>query len=220
MQRRTFGKKPGKASLATGIPAKPAAPAGAPLPSYAALLGTAAGDTSDSAPHPPVAAGATAITERDMLDAFGAEWAKLRAVWHRVNAGGPGISWSFPAFCFGGLWLLYRRQYFWGALVLSVTFFSEKLPIVTAIYAYLGISILCGLLGPRALVTTAIRRIQKIKQRGGEAGVIATRIASHGGTDMLTPLGYTIITTYIKISQMPALGSFGNVRDVIRTLAL
>jgi hypothetical protein len=205
MNRKTFGTRNGSQNPPRGPapPQQPAAPSNpAALPTYASLLGEtdpesgeAGGDTLSSRP-------AVQIGERDMILALGSDWRCFRNVWLGLSTGGLGLSWSWWAFCCHGLWLLYRRQYFWGVVVLGAMIGVELIDPILSVANVIVLSILCGALGPRLIVSSAMSRIASVKRRGGSEDAMATRIVGQFQKDMLTPMVATAGYVYVKLTYI------------------
>jgi hypothetical protein len=79
-------------------------------PKAAAFSGTGRVTTRPAAASNP-ALDIAAVGEADMQLAIGPRWEKYRPLWQNLNAGLPAASFAWAGFFFGGMWLLYRKQY-------------------------------------------------------------------------------------------------------------
>lgn len=149
----------------------------------------------------PYAAPAAAVGEpaalmddklRPYADFVGNNFDKYRRKWH-LDGKHPNAkdTWHWPAFCFGVMWMLYRKMYalavLWGggSVLLATTLRIMRIPDLAAWGVSIGIAVAAGGLGNAFYLKHAQKQIQQATSAntGGVHALRAT-LRMRGGTSV------------------------------------
>lgn len=193
MQQAGFGRR-GRQEAPAPAPAfgrQRAAEAAPSLPSMADLMRGASGGEDGAAPQGS-AGGARAgggAGEVDMMRAIGSNWPKYRDLWLTMrHSGGWAPSFSFGALFFGGVWLLYRRQWGWFFAVMILQIAISFVDLKSAWLSSLAIQGALGIFGKSLVLRAAMNRVDGIRSMGLSADDTARRIEKSGGVSWAAPV--------------------------------
>jgi hypothetical protein len=197
-QEVVFGKR--------GGPAKNPPP-GREAPSQAFLAASEAAraaflrgdwDREPDAEPGPAARPAARDDEADMRRFVGANWPGYRDVWLAMkDAAGLAPSRSLAAAAFTGLWLLYRKRYALGLMVMALQFgVTIVMPGFGALID-LALALAFGRYGKAIVVRDGLAAIAAIRGEGGAADEASLRIARAGGTSLLAPIAGALVALWL-----------------------
>jgi hypothetical protein len=128
--------------------------------------------------------GSRSADEVTMMRYIGANWPKYRDTWLEMReTGGMKAGFSFAAFFFGELWLLYRKQYaFAFALMAGRIALAFVATMDARAVLLLGVHIALGVLGKSLIVRRAMTTIGHVKALQLTPELEVRRIEKAGGT--------------------------------------
>lgn len=130
----------------------------------------------------------SAADETDMMRFIGANWPKYRELWRSMRLGGElRVSFSFAAFFFATLWLLYRKLYAYAFASFGLAFIAGFVAPKQGWIISLAIHIACGLFGKSLVVQRAMETIRNIRAMGMGGEGTTLRIERAGGTNWIAP---------------------------------
>jgi Protein of unknown function (DUF2628) len=117
-------------------------------------------------------------SEADLRTFIGPNADRYLRVWREMDEGRTRTAWNWPAFLFPELWLLYRKMYLDGALVLGILLLGAFVtnPLVS-VFGSLALKVALGCRGDRLYREHAERRVAEILARHGRGA-----LARAGGT--------------------------------------
>jgi len=131
-------------------------------------------------------------TLKPYADFVGSNFDKYRRKWH-LDAKHPHAkdTWHWPAFCFGLMWMLYRKMYLlavmWGvgSLLLSTALRLMGIPDLAAWGVSIGIAVAAGGLGNAFYLKHAQKQIQQVASANtGGAHALRAQLRLRGGTSI------------------------------------
>ena len=197
-------------SPAVAAPAKlaaDAAPSAAYLEIAAAARAAFSGAGGDADPLDASAAATRPATDDADLRAYlGPAFYRYEDLWRRC-AGAPGLrsSFSWPAAIFGGVWLLYRKLYVLGALLVVAQATLLLLPFLWARIGELAIAAVLNRYGKSIVLMAAWRKVRAIRRNSATPGAAEREIEAAGGVSFLAPaLGVMLLagTLYGAMQQV------------------
>jgi len=141
--------------------------------------------------EPDAASGAAsrpAGDEADLRAYLGPAFLRYEELWRRCG-GAPGLrsSLSWPAAIFGGLWLLYRKVYLFGAVVVAAQALLLTLPFVWARVGELAIAAALNRYGKSIVLMAAWRKVRALRGASGTPGAAERAIEAAGGPSFVAP---------------------------------
>lgn len=146
----------------------------------------------------PAARSAARDEEADMRRFIGANWAGYRDVWLAMkDAAGLAPSRSFAAAAFTGLWLLYRKRYALGLMVMALQFgVTIAVPEFGALID-LALAVAFGRYGKAIVMRGGLAAIAAARGEGGAADEASLRIARAGGTSLVAPIAGGLVAGWL-----------------------
>lgn len=116
--------------------------------------------------------------------------------WSLINKTDKSVSWNWAAFFLGSLWLLYRKMYVWGALMIVVSIVASLNGVP---FAWLLLAILTGMFGNKLYLEETRKKIIEIKNTTSDLNGQYEMIRFKGGTNLVLPIIIAIVLCLIRI---------------------
>jgi len=138
-------------------------------------------------------------TRWDYLERYvGPNWDGFRPVAERLRDGGIGIGWSWSAFFFQALWLVYRRRFAWAVIIMLLPGAVDYLMPVVSGFLSLPAVIAIGVFGKSVYLRHALRRVDQIVAATTDERERLRQIDLAGGVDgnaVVVFLGLTLVAS-------------------------
>jgi len=116
--------------------------------------------------------------------------------WNLINQTNKSVSWNWASFFLGSLWLLYRKMYIWGTLMIAV---SMAISWMGMPFGWLLLAILVGMFGNKLYLEETQKKIIEIKTTTSDLNGQYQMIKSKGGTNLALPITIAVIGSVITI---------------------
>lgn len=116
--------------------------------------------------------------------------------WSLINKTNKSVSWNWASFFLGSLWLLYRKMYVWGVLMMVV---SMAATLSGVPFSWLILGILTGMFGNKLYLEETRKRIIEIKSITGDLNRQYEMMRSKGGTNLTLPIIIAVIVCLIRV---------------------
>lgn len=116
--------------------------------------------------------------------------------WNLIDQTNKSVSWNWASFFLGSLWLLYRKMYVWGALMIAVSMVISWMGIP---FGWLLLAILVGMFGNKLYLEETRKKIIEIKTITSDLNGQYQMIKSKGGTNLALPIVIAVIGSLITI---------------------
>ncbi|HAG43216.1 MAG TPA: hypothetical protein DCL31_07435 [Clostridium sp.] len=113
-----------------------------------------------------------------------------------MNQTNKSVSWNWASFFLGSLWLLYRKMYVWGTLMIAVSMAISWMGIP---FGWLLLAILAGMFGNKLYLEETRKKIIEIKTITSDLNSQYQMIKSKGGTNLALPITIAVIGFLITI---------------------
>ncbi len=197
-QEVVFGKRDAPAK---GAPPRREGPSEAFLAASeaarAAFLRGDSGLESDAEPA-PAGPSASRDEEADMRRYIGANWPGYRDLWLAMkDAPALAPSRCVAAAAFSSLWLLYRKRYGLGLMVMALQFGGAYAAPDFGALIDLAIALIFGRYGKAIVVRDGLAVIAGIRGEHGAADDARIRIARAGGTNVIAPIAGALLACWL-----------------------
>ncbi|WP_291578882.1 zinc-ribbon domain-containing protein [Clostridium sp. UBA6640] len=116
--------------------------------------------------------------------------------WNLIDQTNKSVSWNWASFFLGSLWLLYRKMYVWGALMIAVSMVISWMGMP---FGWLLLGILVGMFGNKLYLEETRKKIIEIKATTSDLNGQHQMIKSKGGTNLALPIVIAVIGSLITI---------------------
>lgn len=136
--------------------------------------------------------------------------------WYNMKMAASSVSWNWPAFLFGPIWMLYRKMYLYGFGLLGINIIFNFIidESIASKFLSFAISIAIGILGNKIYNLHVTKKIKDIKATSHDSEMASRRIAYSGGVNIVFPIIfgiiYGILFLFIIIGVLFVLGGFGD----------
>jgi hypothetical protein len=157
------------------------------------------GDSAWEADSEAAAGSAPVDDEADMMRYIGPNWPRYRDLW-LMKRGAFAPSRSYAAAAFTSLWLLYRKRYALGLLVMAMQIGCAYAAPRFAIVADLAWATFLGRYGKSIVVRDGFAAIARIRSEAGPDGDARARISGAGGTSLIAPIAGALLLGWLTFA--------------------
>jgi hypothetical protein len=152
------------------------------------------------------------VSANEMMDFFGPKNTEYYMdKWNKSQENPSFLSWNWPAFLFGWIWLCYRKLYVIAGILLAVSFIGNSLPGWAQSILTLGIMIGAGLLANQVYVKQSTDKIRSIKlTTGTNQEVLSQRLRATGGITWVPVIIALVLSALLVLFIIILVRAFGS----------
>jgi hypothetical protein len=131
---------------------------------------------------------------------IGPNWGKYRYLWSEMmSAPSLKASGSLAAAVFNSLWLLYRKQYWFGAAILAAQLAMTYQDEVWATMFDVAVAVFLGRYGKSVVLMGGAAAIARVRSAGISPEIAAIRLIRVGGISLIAPIvgAFFLVGVYV-----------------------